>query len=43
MAIHIRRRELLVTLGDAAAWALAARTQQGERMAYGYFGGPRAE
>ena len=32
MAIHIRRREFIVTLTGAGGWPLAARAQQPKRM-----------
>ena len=32
MAMHIRRREFIITLGGAAAWQFAARAQQGGRI-----------
>jgi putative tryptophan/tyrosine transport system substrate-binding protein len=44
MAIHIRRRELIVTLGSAAAvWPLAARAQQPSVPVVGFLSGSTFE
>ena len=43
MAIHIRRREFVVTLGSAASWPLVARAQQAGRIArIGFLGAATA-
>ena len=43
MAIHIRRRELLVTLGGAATWPVAARAQQTKMPVLGFLGSASEE
>jgi putative ABC transport system substrate-binding protein len=42
MAIHIRRRQFIVTLGSAAAWLLAAHAQAARMPTVGVLGGATA-
>jgi putative ABC transport system substrate-binding protein len=45
MAIHIRRRQFIVTLGSVAAWPFAVRAQQPAMTAIGYLnlGSPESD